>query len=34
MTATVEYVFATPVFDGYEMYEGTLGPFSCTIIAD
>jgi hypothetical protein len=34
VTATVEYVFETPVYDGYEMYEGTLGPFSCTIIAD
>jgi hypothetical protein len=34
VTATVEYVFETPVFDGDLLYEGSLGPFSCTIIAD
>jgi hypothetical protein len=34
VTATVEYVLSTPVFDGYEMYDGTFGPFSCTVIAD
>jgi hypothetical protein len=34
VTATVEYVLETPVFDGETLYEGTLGPFSCTVIAD
>lgn len=34
VSATVEYVLETPVFDGDLLYEGTLGPFSCTIIAD
>jgi hypothetical protein len=35
VTATVEYVLATSVYDGYTITPaGTLGPFSCTIIAD
>jgi len=35
VTATVEYVLATSVYDGYSVTPaGSLGPFSCTIIAD
>jgi hypothetical protein len=34
VTATVEYVFDKPVFDGDLIYVGSLGPFSCTVIAD
>jgi hypothetical protein len=34
VTASVEYVLTTPVYDGFAVFEGSLGPFTCTIIAD
>jgi hypothetical protein len=34
VSATVEYVLSTPVTDGIDRYEGSLGTWSCTVIAD
>ena len=34
MFVSVEYELAHPVYDGFDLFRGILGPYDCTIVAD